>query len=326
MSFAEYLPRRLPRPEIQLRVPRTLPWIALPRDPRWFQIAALGSLLFFGEWALDFPLGWWEIVLIAATMQGVQWLGTKWAGLPKFDPKSALISTFGLCFLLRANSLGVYLGFAALAIASKFLLRYNGKHLFNPTNFVLILALITGWGWVTPGQWGTPAILAFAMLCAGGCVVYRALRSDVSLVFLSTYAAIVFTRSLYMGEPLTIPLHRLENGALLIFTFFMISDPKTTPDSRTGRVLYGVCVALVAGFIQFKLFRANPLLWALILCVPLVPLLDRLLPAARHQWIPGQNLASPPQPQRQPQLRPQPAAGGQPIQGDSHVQPLSAAA
>ena len=315
MSFAEYLPRRLPRPGIRA-VPRDLPRLSLPRDPRGFQIAALGGLLLFGEVALDFPLGWREILLIAATMQGVQWLGTRLAGLPKFDPKSALISTFGLCFLLRANSLGVYLGFAALAIASKFLLRYQGKHLFNPTNFVLILALITGLGWVTPGQWGTPAILAFALFCAGGWVVYRALRSDVSLIFLSSYAAILCARSLYMGEPLTIPLHRLENGALLIFTFFMISDPKTTPDSRAGRMLYGACVALVAGFIQFKLFRANPLLWALVLCVPLVPLLDRLLPGRRHEWII--------QPQLQPQ--PQPAAGGQQIQGDSHVLPHAAAA
>jgi len=42
----------------------------------------------------------------------------------------------------------------------------------------------------------------------------------------------VIGRSLYVGEPLTIPFHRLESGALLLFTFFMISDPKTTPDSR----------------------------------------------------------------------------------------------
>ena len=64
--------------------------------------------------------------------------------------------------------------------------------------------------------------------------------------FIVFYCALVFGRSLYLGEPLTIPLHRLESGALLLFTFFMISDPKTTPDSRAGRVLFAALVAFGA--------------------------------------------------------------------------------
>jgi len=43
-----------------------------------------------------------------------------------------------------------------------------------------------------------------------------------------------------LGEPMTIPFHRLESGSLLLFTFFMISDPKTTPDSRIGRIAFAV--------------------------------------------------------------------------------------
>ena len=56
--------------------------------------------------------------------------------------------------------------------------------------------------------------------------------------FIAFYCALMFGRSIYLGEPMAIPLHRLESGALLLFTFFMISDPKTTPDSRAGRVLF----------------------------------------------------------------------------------------
>src|SRR6185295_10000294 len=87
-----------------------------------------------------------------------------------------------------------------------------------------------------------------------------------------------------LGEPLAIPLHRLESGALLLFTFFMISDPKTTPDSRAGRLLFGGLVAAGAWYVQFRLFRTNGLLWSLAACSLVVPLIDWLLPGSRYQW------------------------------------------
>jgi Na+-translocating ferredoxin:NAD+ oxidoreductase RnfD subunit len=138
--------------------------------------------------------------------------------------------------------------------------------------------------WVSPGQWGTTAVLAFLIACAGGLVVNRASRSDVTWAFILIYAGIVFGQSLYLREPMAIPFNRLQSGALLLFAFFMISDPKTTPDSRMGRVLFAGVVASVAWYIQFRLFRTNGLLWSLALCSPAVPLIDRLLPGAKYVW------------------------------------------
>ena len=115
--------------------------------------------------------------------------------------------------------------------------------------------------------------------------VHRALRSDVTLVSLVTTRRLLFGRSLYLGEPLAIPIHRLQSGALLLFTFFMISDPKTTPDSRLGRALFGALVAVGAWYVQFRLFRTNGLLWSLAFWSPLVPLYSTgWLPAARYDW------------------------------------------
>src|SRR6185369_1466933 len=93
-----------------------------------------------------------------------------------------------------------------------------------------------------------------------------------------------FLRSWWLGEPLTIPLHRLENGALILFAFFMISDPRTTPDARAGRILFSVLVAVGAAYVQFRMFRTNGPLWSLVLCSVLVPLIDRLLPGPAHRW------------------------------------------
>src|SRR4029078_2685373 len=133
-----------------------------------------------------------------------------------------------------------------------------------------------------PGQWGDFAFFGFLLICVGGLVVNRASRADVTLAFLGTFLGLVFARSYWLGEPLAIPLHRLQNGALLIFSFFMISDPKTTPDSRAGRIMFGILVALGAAFVQFRLFRTNGLLWSLAVFSPTVPLIDRLLLALPH--------------------------------------------
>ena len=64
----------------------------------------------------------------------------------------------------------------------------------------------------------------------------------------------------------------------------MISDPKTTPNSRAGRVLFAALVAFGAWYVQFRLFRTNGLLWSLALWSAAVPLIDRLLSGRRYVW------------------------------------------
>src|SRR5262249_36982233 len=214
-----------------------------------------------------------------------QFAGSRLSGRPGFDPKSALISGLSLCLLLRTNSLALAILTAAIAIGSKFLLRVGGKHVFNPTNVALVaMILTTGAVWVSPGQWGSTAVFGFLLASAGGLIVNRAARSDVTLAFVVIYVILLTGRSLWLGEPMSIPLHRLESGALVLFSFFMISDPKTTPDSRTGRLLFAALVAIGAWVVQFKLFRTNGLLWSLALFSIAVPLIDRLLPGPRYVW------------------------------------------
>jgi Na+-translocating ferredoxin:NAD+ oxidoreductase RnfD subunit len=138
--------------------------------------------------------------------------------------------------------------------------------------------------WVSPGQWGSGPVFAFLLASAGGLVVNRAARADVTLAFLACWAGLLVGRSLWLGEPLAIPIHRLENGALVLFSFFMISDPRTTPDTRPGRLVFAALVALGAYAVQFWLFRTNGLLWSLAICSLAVPLIDLLLPGPRYQW------------------------------------------
>jgi enediyne biosynthesis protein E5 len=262
-----------------------MPVPSLLRDPRHYQIAVLASLLAYGLTELDFDVSLPQAILTLTVCLLTQYACTRIWRLPRFDPRSALISGLSLCLLLRTNFLSLVALTAIVTIASKFVLRIRGKHLFNPTNFGVVLMLaVTEQVWVSPGQWGNVAFFAFLMACLGGLVVNRASRSDVTYAFAVAYLALVFGRSLWLGEPLAIPIHRLQSGALLLFTFFMISDPKTTPDSRAGRLLFAALVAWGAWYVQFRMFRTNGLLWSLALFSMLVPVIDWVLPGNHYEW------------------------------------------
>ena len=253
-------------------------------DPRLYQIAVLGSLLVYGIAGLDFAISVPRAALLLLTVVATQAVGDRLGGRP-VNVRSALISGLSLCLLLRTNRIDLALLSAVITIAAKFLIRYRGKHIFNPTNGgIVAMLLLSDQVWVSPGQWGSVAFFAFLMACLGGLVVNRASRSDVTYAFIACYGALMFGRSWYLGEPFTIPLHRLESGALLLFTFFMISDPKTTPDSRAGRVLFAALVAGGAWYVQFRLFRTNGLLWSLAAFSLMVPLIDRALPGTKYAW------------------------------------------
>ena len=257
--------------------------MAHPQDPRFYQIATLSTLLVYGMTQLEFDVTPGRCALLITTALATQALASRRVGIP-FDPLSALISSLSLCLLLRTNHASLAMLTAVVAVGSKFVIRINGKHVFNPTNLGIVFALATGYAWVSPGQWGSAAFFAFFMACVGGVVTNRSSRTDVTIAALTAWAALLFARSAWLGEPIDIPVHRIQSGAFLLFAFFMISDPKTTPDSRLGRVLFATVVCFGAAVVQFKWFRTNGLVWSLALFSMFVPLVDRLLPGGKFQW------------------------------------------
>ena len=255
------------------------------RDPRYYQIAVLSSLVIFGVAVLDFGIRWQNAASIVITALAVQYLGTRYARLPRFDPLSPLITSLSLTLLLRTDEPQIAAAAAVIAIGSKFLIRFRDKHVFNPANVALV-ALMFGsdQAWVSSGQWGSAAIGAFALACLGFLVLTRARRAETTIAFLLIYATLLFGRAAWLGDPLAIPLHQLQNGALLIFAFFMISDPKTTPDSAGGRILFAALVATIAFTIQFIYYQPNGAILALVASAPVVPLIDWLFRGRQYRW------------------------------------------
>ncbi len=256
-----------------------------PQDPRLYQIAVLGLLVCYGVVVLDFGIHWYNALAIGATALSVQWAGTRLASLPSFDPRSPMISALSLMLLLRTDDVLLAMAAAAIAIGSKFLIRFNGKHMFNPANVAIVTMLwLSDRVWISTGQWGNGAIGAFALACLGFIVLTRAKRAETTITFLLAYAALLLGRALWLGDPLQIPLHHLQNGALLIFAFFMISDPKTTPNTAAGRIVYAMIVASIAFTIQFLFYQPNGPILALIMSAPLVPLIDFLKRGRNYEW------------------------------------------
>lgn len=253
-------------------------------DPRLYQIVSLSTLLLYGLGWLHFDVSVTQIAVTLGTALLTQYAGTRLYKLPGFDPLSALVSVVGLCIFLRTDDLRVVALTAFVAIASKFVIRWRKKHVFNPTNLALVVTIASGLGWISPGQWGQVVWLGLLIAGMGSLVVTRAARADVTLSFLGFYVGLLITRALWLDDPLAIPLHQIESVTLLIFSFFMISDPKTTPDSRAGRMVFACLVALIALYVQFGLFKPNGPLWGLIVCSPFVPVIDRLLPGIRFRW------------------------------------------
>jgi enediyne biosynthesis protein E5 len=266
-------------------------------DPRLYQIGTLASLLIYGMGWLDFDITPARVTVLLTTVLATQWICDRIFNVDapfRSSARSALISGLSLCLLLRTNRTDLAVFAAIITIAGKFLIRVDGKHVFNPTNGGLVaMLLLTNRVWVSPGQWGAAALFAFLLACIGSLVVNRAARSDVTLAFVFAYASLVFGRSIYLGEPLAIPLHRLESGALVLFAFFMISDPKTTPDSRVGRLLFATLVAFGGWYVQFRLFKTNGLVWSLAACSTSVPIINRVMPGCRYIWPSKTSPASP---------------------------------
>ncbi len=261
----------------------------LPRDPRLLQIAFLASFLALGVAFLGLQVEPWMPPVLLVSTCAVQWACERLLRLPSSGFRSPLITGLGLSLLLRTDALWVPPLAAAIGIGAKYLVRVRGKHLFNPGMLGLTSCiLLTGHAWCSPSQWGEGMALLAWFAVLGLAVVSRSFRADVSLAFLGSWVLLKLARVLWLGQRPAVLGHQLLVGSLILFTFFMVSDPKTTPDRRSARIGYGIAVAVLAFVLQHQAWVMNAPVWALLLLSPVVPLLDRLFPASRFTWPSGQ--------------------------------------
>ena len=261
--------------------------LSLFHDTRHFQILFLGSFLVMVLFANDFPKEY--LFQIGATISSCivfQLLFTHFTTKNYNSWKSALITSLGLSLLLKVDV--IYWVFLAtfIAIGSKFLIKYNGKHIFNPANVGVVgTILISQHAWISPGQWGSNIIYLFVIGSLGFLVIKRVARIDIALAFIGTFGSLLFFRNiLYLGWPIDFWVHQMTNGTLMLFTFFMITDPITTPNNQKARLIFAIILASIAFYLAtFKHFYAAPV-WVLLFMSPLTILFDMIWKDRKFSW------------------------------------------
>ena len=286
----------------------------LRQDPRNYQILFLSLFLFLGIATRDWTLRPDLILVVIVTCLLTQWLAISVLGkskgkllnllikksecLDKSDSdfatfskmaslKSAMITALGLSLLLRTDHYTTMILAGSLAILSKFLFQVERKHFFNPANFGIIAALIlTNDAWVSPVQWGDDGWYALLFLGTGGMVLKRVGRWDTTAAFLGTYALLEGIRNLWLGWTWDVYCHRLMSGSLLLFALFMITDPRSIPKARFGRLLWAGFIAILAFILRNYFFISSGVFWALFALSPLSVVLDFIWSAPQFSWLP----------------------------------------
>ncbi len=258
------------------------------KDIRDYQILYLSLFLVLGIGTRDWTLKPSMILVVIATSLATQWLLTFTTHTEhehKTNIRSPLITSLGISLLLRADYPTTMIFAAAMAIASKFVFKFGDKHFFNPANFGIISALVlTPDAWVSPGQWGEDWWYGMLFIGTGGMILHRIGRWDTTAAFLGFYALLEAVRNFWLSWTWDVYWHRLMSGSLLLFALFMVTDPRSIPNSRIGRVIWAACIALVTFILRNNFYLPTAVFWALFAIAPLTVLFDILWKASRFKW------------------------------------------
>jgi hypothetical protein len=245
------------------------------RDPRLHLAAVIVSLQVLGQAAFEFRLSIAQILLALAPCAMLEVGIAFWRQRVIMWPASALLTGNGVAFVLRVpgtehgewwsmRGWWIFVATASVALLSKYIIRFRGRHVFNPSNIGLVVFFLAlgadqadpldlWWGPMSP--W---LALALAIIVAGGLAILGRLRLlEIAVGFWLALAAgaAVLAAS---GHSMTARWHvgpiegwdfwqvLVFSPEILVFLFFMITDPKTIPDGRGARLAYAVGIGLLA--------------------------------------------------------------------------------
>ncbi len=308
---------RQPQPARSLTFGGTSYPLYLPslRDPRLHVAAVIITIHVLGQVGLHFRVSVPQILAAILTTAVIEVALTFRSSKAFVWPASAMLTGSGVALILRVvgtppddpwNTYAwyVFAGVAAFALMTKYVIKYRGTHVFNPSNIGLVVAFIVlGSSRIEPLDfWWAPLtnplmVVAYVVIIGGGLLITRRLH------LLALAATFWVTLAIGVGL-LAVSGHSMvanwsfapvsgfdywrvivTSPEVMIFLFFMITDPKTTPGGRVGRVTFGFLVAVMSTLLmapQVDEFGTKVgLLAGLVVVCAARPILDRLLPEPR---------------------------------------------
>jgi hypothetical protein len=194
----------------------------------------------------------------------------KWKNLA-----SAYISGISVSILIRSMFFWPYILTAMISITSKYVLRYKGKHIWNPSNFGISWMLFTA-PFSVAGlsiQWGNNIWPMLVIWLLGTVIVYRARKFHVTFTYVISFIFFAFIRSYLTGDAFLAEVAPLTGPMYQLFIFFMITDPPTGVRSKKGQILVAFLIALVEFVLRMNQFIYAPF-YALFLVGPIAKYID----------------------------------------------------
>jgi hypothetical protein len=247
------------------------------RDPRMHVAAVLITLQVLGQTVLGFRLSVAQILISLATGALIEFVVAFFKDRAIMWPASGLLTGNSTAFILRTpgtlhgqwwstHGIWIFIGVVAVSMASKYLIRWRGRHIFNPSNLGLVLAFVAlgpkftepqDLWWIPPGPW---LVVTYAVLVVGGLLIAWELRLlGLELAFMAGFAAFTAVALALVPDHCMIaswhvaPMCGRElwqilvtSPELLVFGLFMVPDPRTVPDGAVARVAFGILVAILA--------------------------------------------------------------------------------
>lgn len=213
-------------------------------------------------------------------------VGRLYTGVWK-SPASAYISGISVSILVRSTFLWPYIITAAISILSKYVLRYKGRHIWNPSNLGISWMLFFAPMYVAglSVQWGNNLLPMMVIWVLGMVIVYRAKRLHVTLTYVASFTFFAYIRSLITTDPFLAELAPLTGPMYQLFIFFMITDPPTNVRSRKGQIFVVFLVALLEFILRLNQFVYAPF-YALAIVGPVAKLIDLHLAAKEQKSVP----------------------------------------
>jgi len=266
---------------------RTL-WARLGRmDPRYLVSFLITLVLVLGEARYGILGGYDRLVIALGVCIATELVLSRLLYDGFANVASAYITGISLALLIkpRADLLWPFALGGFLAIASKYVLRYRGRHLWNPSNFAISVLLLVAPASVAilSRQWGNDLATNAVIWCFGLLIVSRVRMLHVTLTYVACFVALAALRHWIVGGPLLAEIAPITGPMYQLFIFFMITDPKTTVSTVRGRIIVAATVAVAEAAIRLagdfhvaqlsRLYPAPPIL-ALAIVGPVANVID----------------------------------------------------
>ena len=244
-------------------------------DNRYLPPLLITSILGTAHFAFGILEGWERTALAIGTAIGAELIMGRLTYGTWPSPVSAYISGISAGILVRSPFWWPYLLTSFISIASKYVLRYRGRHLWNPTNFGVSAAAFLAPATITvlSIQWGNVVAPMAVIWLLGFVIVWRVGRLHVSATYVAAFVVFASLRSWWTGVPFLATVAPLTGPMYQLFTFFMVTDPKTTVRSTRGRCVVVVIVAFVEMLLRLAEVVYAPL-YALFLVGPAAMLIE----------------------------------------------------